>query len=591
MRASPKIIIAVLGIVWGAAPGAGDSRSSLKLLMEVRHRVHDHYVDRVDSLTVIAGAIDGLMAALPQGENLYISPAEMAEVGYAAAPPELGNRQQLELLTEAFRQVHRQYVSQVSTDTLSRAAVRGMLSALDPHSAYLDPRDYEQMKERFRGDFEGIGIHFEIRQGELLVISPIVGSPSDGILRAGDRIAAIDGVSTEGITAEQVMKKLRGPKGSQVRVGVERSGAGELVEFAIVRDRIPVRSVPHAFMLEPRTGYVRITRFAENTGPELGEALDSLRVQGAQRLLLDLRANGGGLLAQAVEVADYFVERGELIVYTEGRDATRRREFRALRPLRGRPLSLIVMLDHGSASASEIVAGAVQDLDLGLVVGQTSFGKGLVQEQYPLLSGRGGLLLLTVGRYYTPLGRLIQRPYTQDLQAYVQEGWDDLDPNAVDSLRAQKRVFYTALGRPVYGGGGITPDRRLDPEPITEPMHRILGSGALADFSVNWVGSRAAWPEAFGDFAASYRVPDAALEALRSFLAGAGIALDEEVFAAHGAVLRRALKADIARVLWGAEASYRIHLEGDRQVSQAVALFGEADGLMDERLKRTGDSQ
>ena len=559
---------------------ARTSRSSLKLLVEVRHKIHQHYVEAVDSLRVIEGAIDGMVAVLPEGDNFYISPVEMAEVG--GSEPSLGraamdNRQQMDLLTEAFRHVHGKYVSRVSTDTLSRGAIWGMLAALDPHSSYLDPQNYEHMVERFRGDFEGIGIYFEVRQGKLLVIAPILGSPSYGKLRAGDHIVMIEGVPTDGITTEQVMKKLRGPKGSQVRVIVEREGEDEQLEVTIKRDRIDVTSVPYVFMLRPDTGYIRITRFAEKTGAELSRAMESLRDRGMRRLLLDLRTNGGGLLSQAVEVADRFVEKGELIVYTEGRDPALRQEYKAQLPLRDEPLSLIVMLDHGSASASEIVAGAVQDLDLGLIVGQTSFGKGLVQDQFRLADG--GVLLLTVARYYTPLGRLIQRPYTADVQAYIQEGIDDVDPNAVDSLRTSKKVFYTALGREVYGGGGITPDFVLELEEVSAFMRQVFKGGALFDFSGRWVGSRSDWPEKFDDFLERYDVPGAALEAFRAFLEEKGTLVEEEVFVAHRPFLQRELKAATARVLWGDEQRYRIHLEGDTQVLQALELFEKADEL------------
>ncbi len=583
-----------LGIFWVLEASSARTRntmSSLRLMVEVRDRIHLHYVDKVDSVRLIGGAIDGMVAVLPEGDNLYISAAEMAEVGDPGqVPPRLAmdNRQQMKLLDEAFHHVYRKYVSQVSVDTLSQGAVWGMLSTLDPHSSYLAPdNNIEQMVERFRGDFEGIGIYFEIRQGRLLVISPILGSPSYGKLRAGDHVKMIEGIPTEGITTEEVMKKLRGPKGSRVQLTVYREGRGEL-EVTIQRDRIDVSSVPYAFMLRPATGYIRITRFTEKTGAELGRALENLQDQGIERLLLDLRGNGGGLLSQAVEVADRFVDQGELIVYTEGRNPSMRRDYRAQMPLRGERLSLIVMLDHGSASASEIVAGAIQDLDLGLIVGQTSFGKGLVQEQFEL-SGGGGLLLLTVARYFTPLGRLIQRPYTEDLRAYVHEGIDDVDPNAVDSLRAAKKVFYTALGRKVYGGGGITPDSTLEVEEISDFMRQVFSSGALLDFSGRWVGSQSDWPGEFAEFLDHYQVTDDALEGLRGLLVEKAVEVEEEVYTAHRETLERELKAAFARVLWGEERRYRIHLEGDHQVLRALELFAEADELVAQRQINNSD--
>ena len=584
-----------LGIFWALEPPSTRARtnsmSSLKQMLEVRDRIHLHYVDEVDSTRLIDGALDGMVAVLSEGDNIYISSSEMAEVvrpDQAFLPPAMDNRQQMELLTEAFRQVHRQYVEQVAADTLSQGAIWGMLATLDPHSSYVDPQDLEQMVERFRGDFEGIGIYFEVRQGRLLVIAPILGSPSDGKLRAGDHITMIEGVPTEGITTEQVMKKLRGPKGSRVRMSVDREGENDWLEVIIKRDRIDVSSVPYSFMLRPATGYIRITRFSEKTGAELGRALEGLQAQGIKRLLLDLRSNGGGLLSQAVEVADRFVDQGELIVYTEGRNATVRQQYRAQTPLQSEPLSLIVLLDHGSASASEIVAGAIQDLDMGLIAGQTSFGKGLVQEQFPLAAG-GGLLLLTVARYYTPLGRLIQRPYTEDLQAYIHEGIDDVDPNAVDSLRATQKVFYTGLGRKVYGGGGITPDETLEVEESSTFMRQVFSSGALLDFSGRWVGSHSDWPAEFADFLENYTVPQTALEELRGVLGDREIQVDEEVYAAHLDALQRELKAGFAQILWGDERRYQIYIEGDHQVLRALELFAAADELVTKRRIQNRD--
>ena len=259
-----------------------------------------------------------------------------------------------------------------------------------------------------------------------------------------------------------------------------------------------------------------------------------------KRLLLDLRDNGGGLLQQAVEVADYFVDSGSLIVYTEGRGFDSRHEYRARRPFwgEGEPLPLVVLIDHGSASASEIVAGAVQDLDLGLVAGQTSFGKGLVQGQFPLRSN-GGLLLLTVARYYTPLGRLIQRPYTDDIQAYIQAGVDDVDPNSIDSLRGGKEIFYTASSRAVYGGGGITPDVLLRVEEYSDFAIDLFSSGAIADFSGVWVGVRGDWPQDFAEYRMGYEVPEEGFAAFAAFLRDEGWEVGAEDFAARRDFLYR----------------------------------------------------
>ena len=581
-------VLAILGLVESHRENlpAGEERPELKLIAEVRDKIFRYYVEPVDSLRIIEGAVDGMVEAVGQGEEALLDSSAVAEVdSLLRVRASLSNRRQLELLAHTLDQLSRSREIPYPADSLARAAIGGMLIALDPHSNYLDPQESEEMMERFQAHFEGIGIYFDIHQGQLIVISPIEGSPSYGRLRAGDRIATINGASTEGITADQVMQKLRGPRGTQVRLGVVRPGEEAQLEITLTRDRIAVRSVPYAFMLGEQTGYIRITRFAEETGEELGQALDHLRSQGMERLVLDLRGNGGGFLSQAVEVADHFLDRDQLIVYTEGREPNSRQDYKDQNPLEGRPLSLVVMIDHGSASASEIVAGAIQDLDLGLIVGQTSFGKGLVQEQFPL-SSNGGLLLLTVARYYTPLGRLIQRPYTKDVEAYIEAGLDTVDANAVDSLRANAPVFHTARGRTVYGGGGITPDVVLKPAPLSSFAEDLASNGAFFDFGSRWVGRRQDWPARFDDYLAHYQVPGQALTEFLTYLRKEKkIQVEDSTYAAHRTFLQNELKAEFARGLWGDEQRYRILLDSDEEVEQALGLFARADAL---RLAHTG---
>ncbi len=558
---------AISGMRYGVEGAAG-----LDLVFEVRDRIHRDYVDKVDSLRIIHAGLEGMLAVLPEEDT-----ADLKQPGLDQTLGHSGDRAQRQLLVETFDQMNDHYLETISTDSLALGTVEGMLAALDPHSTYLAAEDYADMIERFRGDFEGIGIYFEVRQGKLLVIAPIVGSPSYGKLRAGDHIAEIEGISTEGISTEEVMDKLRGTRGSQVQVGVRRQGREQLLSFAIRRDRVEIRSVPYAYMLESDLGYVRIVRFAETTADELGRTLETLHVQGMRRLLLDLRSNGGGLLDQAVEVADYFIDKGELVVYTEGRRDSRH-EYRARRRL-DTPLPLVVLVDHGSASASEIVAGAVQDLDMGLVAGQTSFGKGLVQGQFPLRSG-GGLLLLTVARYYTPLGRLIQRPYDEGVQAYYAEGVDTVDLNHIDSLHVGKTVFHTRLGRAVYGGGGITPDVLLESKELSEFAVDLFTKGWLADFCGYWTGTHDDWPEHFEHYLQDYEVPQEAFDELADFLAERDNETDATVLQAHRDFLGVELKAGFARVLWGDEQYYRARLQGDAEVQGALALFTQAAELL-----------
>ena len=314
---------------------------------------------------------------------------------------------QLQTLQEILLKVRDNYVDEVDQSKLLEGAIDGVLTKLDPHSTYIKPEDVSKMMEKFRGDFEGIGIQFDVRNNYLTVIAPIEGSPAERVgLRAGDRIIKINGESAIGIKEPDVMAKLRGPKGTSVTVTIQREGVEEPFERRIIRDKIPIHSVPYHFLIRPQTGYIRISRFSEKTISELDNALSDLEAQGMKRLILDLRGNPGGLLAQAVEVADEFLDEG-LIVYTKGRISSANEEYHATKKRSHPEYPLILMVNHGSASASEIVSGAIQDLDRGLIVGQTSFGKGLVQHPYDLRNN--GKVLLTIAKYYTPLGRLIQR--------------------------------------------------------------------------------------------------------------------------------------------------------------------------------------
>ena len=576
LLSSGSLFVAVLAVFYvfsdlryGTAREGGEDMS---LVFEVRERIHSDYVDQVDSLRVIDAGIDGMLDVLSEDDALSL------EQDWEADRP--GDSAQRQRLIEAFKLLELSLGETVSPDSLVRGSIWGMLAALDPHSSYLGPSDYEDMVERFRGDFEGIGIYFEVRDGRLLVIAPIFGSPSHGKLRAGDHIAEIEGISTLGISDEEVMDKLRGARGSLVRVGVARQGREGLLHYEIRRDRVTIRSVPYAYMLTPDVGYVRMVRFGETTADELDEALNALRDQGMRSLVLDLRDNGGGLLDQAVEVADFFLDAGQLIVYTEGREGNRE-EYRARKGL-GAPLPLVVLINRGSASASEIVAGAVQDLDMGLVAGETSFGKGLVQGQFPLRRN-GGLLLLTVARYYTPLGRLIQRPYTDDVHAYYEEGIKGVDPNSVDSLHVGKSVFYTALGRRVYGGGGITPDVMLPAEEYSEFTVELLSQGYLADFCGYWVGMHSDWPAAFSDYLSGYEVDGKTVQAWEDFVLDKMPTTGDSTLAVHRTFVRDQLKAGFARVLWGEEEYYRVYLQTDKQLEAALVHMAEAAELVARR--------
>ncbi|MCL5020299.1 MAG: S41 family peptidase, partial [Bacteroidetes bacterium] len=316
--------------------------------------------------------------------------------------------EQVEKFKDVLSLADKYYVDNVDTQKLTDAAISGMLSQLDPHSVYIPAKDVRQISEDFRGSFDGVGIEYDVVNDTLLVVSPIAGGPSELVgIQAGDKIITIDGKSAIGITRDEVQKKLRGPKGTKVTVTVVRAGVDKPMDFTIIRNKIPIYSVTAAFMFNKDVGYVYINRFAETTGSELANALAKLKSEGMKELVLDLRDNPGGLLDQAVSVASDFLPQGKTIVYTKGRIPEANEYFTSSGGAYTK-LPLILLVNGGSASASEIVSGAMQDLDRGLIVGETTFGKGLVQRQFSL--DDGSAVRITIARYYTPSGRLIQRP-------------------------------------------------------------------------------------------------------------------------------------------------------------------------------------
>lgn len=374
--------------------------------------------------------------------------------------------QQVNRLAFVMQLIRDKYVEEPDMNNLVDGAIEGMLEKLDPHSVYIAADEEKKIEEQFKGKFEGIGISFIIQNKVLTVISAIPGTPADRLgLLPGDRIVKIDGASTYGITNEEVFGKLRGPKGTQVKITIQRANMAEPLEYTITRDTIPIHSVETAFMLDDRTGYVLVNQFTAITQNELNDALQRLKQQGMEQLLLDLRRNSGGYLEQAIKVLGEFVGGEKRVVFTRGRSAESEKSYFAPATAPYETLPVIVLVDQGSASASEIVAGAVQDLDRGLVAGKTTFGKGLVQQQFGL--GDGSVVRITTDRYYTPSGRLIQRPYNHGLMDYYDQGYDEEDPNArPDSLGEKsdsaREVFHTEKGRKVFGGGGITPDVKIN---------------------------------------------------------------------------------------------------------------------------------
>jgi len=493
---------------------------------------------------------------------------------------------QLHLFGQVLNVVQQNYVEVPDNEKLIRGAIDGMLKTLDPHSVYLPPQRAERLDEDFRGEYSGIGIQFELRDNAIVVISPLEGTPAFRLgLRAGDRITEVDSKPlAHGITNDDVFKLLRGPAGSTVEVTIVREDEPEPLHVSIERAKIPIESIPYAYMIRPGVGYVRITRFAATTGEELEKALETLHQQGMKSLVIDLRSNSGGLLTQAVDVLDQIVPAGKLLVYTVGRIPSANAQYPSTqRPRIATDEPLIVLIDHGSASASEIVAGAVQDLDRGLVAGTNSFGKGLVQNQVPLgPGGSQGKLLLTIAHYYTPSGRLIQRDYAgKDAEQYHEEAYrGDVPP---DSVLAKRPQFKTAAGRKVYGGGGIYPDVVLkDGALLTRPQIDMIQKRAFFGYAAHYVTVAhrdAHWNE--DSFGPGFMLSDAEWTELRHSMTERGLTLSDSVWTADRPFILRQLRADLATSAnLGQTARYRILVEDDTQLNAALDLFPQAAKVM-----------
>jgi carboxyl-terminal processing protease len=497
-----------------------------------------------------------------------------------------------------FREVlsltEKNYVTEVDAKKLTESAVEGLLEKLDPHSAYIDPKAFVQVAEEFRGEFEGIGVTFTIRNDSILVVDTFGGGPSAKVgIQTNDRIVRIGDSSSVGWNNDQVKAHLRGPKGTKVKVGVHRPGTRELLDFEIIRDKIAITSVDIGMMVNDEVGYISVNKFSERTNEEMEQALRRLKSQGMKRLILDLRTNPGGLLEQAFEMADQFLDGGSKetphkIVYTKARRSEFDEVYYAKTGQAYENLPLIVLLSNYSASASEIVAGAIQDWDRGLIVGETSFGKGLVQRQWRLSDGSA--LRLTIARYYTPSGRLIQRDYEgKDKEEYQKEAFgrkekegENIDHTAEgDSSRP---VFHTHAGRVVYGGGGITPDYVVKNAQLTALTQGILRRGMFEQFVTahldgKGLSIRSEYSKNWKKFRDSFVVSDDILSGFRSYLQSHETKIDEKEFEKDVTFIKTRLKATFARNFWGNEGWYPLMLQVDAQFQKALSLFPEAEKI------------
>ena len=467
------------------------------------------------------------------------------------------------------------YADDLGTEKLVYSSISGMLDSLDPHSNFLEPEEYGVMQEKQRGSFYGLGIIISKRNGRVTVITPVEGSPAQRLgIRAGDIIDLVEGEPIDDLPIDAVVKKLKGPKGTTVKITIVRPGLGEPLQMTVTRAEIPTNSVSFAFMIAPEVGYIRLKDFTHTSAPELAEAWAKLEKQGMKKLVFDLRANPGGLLDQAIAVSDFFLRKGEKVVMTRGRQANSEQVFAAPGRNTKARIPVVVLINKGSASAAEIVAGAVQDQDRGIVAGQTSWGKGLVQSVYTLSDGAG--LALTTAKYYTPSGRCIQRDYKEFIE-YVAPADEEEAEGDVPAEPGSREVFRTAGGRAVYGGGGINPDVVVKAGKLSRWMATLYARGVFFEWAVQYRSRNTEIPRDF-------KVTDAIREDFFAFADGRPNAPETPSRTAFAdekdqPSVDRALVEEIVGAVHGPEAGYRISIEGDEQLKKALTLFPEAEKL------------
>jgi len=483
----------------------------------------------------------------------------------------------------ALAAIEANYISDVDSDRLIYGAVRGMLATLDPHSSFFDPREYAQMRERQEGRYYGIGVSIQAVAGYITAANVFENSPAYKVgIRRGDQFARIAGEDAHEWATEQAMVRLRGAKGTAVQIEVRRQGYEELIPFELIRDEVQIRTVQSYFMIDNETGYVHLKDFGENSSREVESALSELQSQGMRRLLFDVRGNPGGPLDQAIAVSSQFLPRSQMIVYTRGRVSNSDQDYRSREQGDFTAIPMVVLTNRASASASEIVAGALQDHDRAYIVGETTFGKALVQSVYRISGGAG--LALTTAHYYTPSGRLIQRPWDSSFDEYLSYGLQDQDANQPHDPEDLKR---TQGGRPVYSGGGIQPDRHVagpiegfDP---TSFGRLLYARGTFENYAVKFMaeGDTRVGQESVGRtrVAKDFVVDDRMVADFEEQLRSDGFRIDEQAFAQDKEFIRAMIGFRIDEVLFNMAEARRRLITVDPQAQVALSLFGEAEKL------------
>ena len=479
-------------------------------------------------------------------------------------------RDSLRSFTQVYEVVQQNYAEPVNPDkAIYNGAIPGMLRVLDPHSNFFDPKSYAALREEQRGKYYGVGMQVGPRNNKVIVIAPFAGAPAYRAgIRPGDVIIAVDGKPTDNMSTSDVAELLKGPKGTTVKITVLREGSDKPLDFTVVRDEIPRYSVDVHFLIRPGIGYIHISGFQETTEHEVRDALDQFGdIHG---LILDLRQNPGGLLSEGVGVADQFLKKGQVIVSHHGR-ASAEKVYKASKGNGGKDYPIVVLVNRGTASAAEIVAGAIQDHDRGLIAGETTFGKGLVQTVYPLSENTG--LALTTAKYYTPSGRLIQREYN-GISLYDYYYNDRENP---DATAGNHEVKMTDSGRTVYGGGGITPDVRIASVKTNKFQDTLLEKYAFFNFAKHYVINHKVTRQ--------FEVDDAVMQEFRKFLDEQKVSFTEADLAENNDWVRGNIKAELFINEFGQQEGMRVHAESDSEVQKALDLLPQAKALADNAKK------
>jgi carboxyl-terminal processing protease len=518
----------------------------------------------------------------PMKRNVILLPLLLLVVFLFPSKKEDEWTDSLDKLSSLMTLIESHYFQDIDTETLTYSSIQGMLQTLDPHSHFLDPRHFLRLREEYKGKYYGLGIMIQKQEDRLVVISPIEGGPASRLgIQAGDIISHIEGESTKEISSTEAMMRLRGPKGTEVNITIVRDGLEEPLDLTIVREEIPLHSVPYAFMLGDGIGYIFIRNFAESTTTEFEEKMKLLTEKGMKNLILDMRGNTGGTFAQSIEISDEFLPKGAGVVSILGRKKYYNKEFRASRNDQHEDIPLVILINQGSASAPEIVSGAIKDNDRGLIVGDDSWGKGLVQTVFPLAPDAA--VALTTARYYTPSGRSIQRDYSSFEDYYIFKR---------EPPEEQREVKFTEKGRKVFGQGGISPDYKVSFS-YTALTSKLFSKGAFFSYATRFTNKkrpvsrdtvssheteegRAVQRELADDLVVGALI----LDDFKNYLKENNIDFKDEEFGNAEKEIARELEREIVSSLWGIEQGLRAYRKTDPVILKAIEVLPEANALV-----------